>query len=207
MFNVVDGLTQINKVLENIKFPIGTNEISLIYWLQIVFYLIFIVVLTNYFNRILNLNLHIRKIIEIGKLKKLKESDIVFRENDPGDAFYVILEGSVEIFTKKLGKTLAILQTGNFFGELALILGIRRSATVKALEDTLLFSINSKQFEKILRDNSILHELIIQELAKNQEELHKRREELRKHGLLTSDEENTHIVAWLRKRLNNILNF
>lgn len=152
-------------------------------------------------------DLHIRKIIEIGNLKKLKESDILFRENDPGDAFYVILEGSVEIFTEKLGKTLAILQTGNFFGELALILGSRRTATVKALEETLLFSIHSKQFEKILREHSVLHELIIQELAKNQEELHNRREELRKQGLLTSDEENTHIVAWLRKRLNNILNF
>lgn len=107
----------------------------------------------------------------------------------------------------KLDKILAHLQTGHFFGELSLMLGVPRTATVKAVEDTLLFSIHSKQFEKLLRNHSELRELIIQQLAKNKEELMKARREMQKKGLLLPEEEDTNIVAWVRKRLQTIFSF
>lgn len=157
----------------------------------------------NYFKTLDDLQ--IRKIIEIGNTKRLKKSEILFREDDPGDAFYIILSGSVEIFTEKLGKTLAILQSGQFFGELALMLGIPRTATVKAIEETLLFSIHKQQFEKLLRNYPNLSELIIQELEKNQEELQQRKAELQQKGLLEPDDEHTNIIDWVRQRLHNIL--
>lgn len=159
----------------------------------------------NYFKTLDDLQ--IRKIIEIGVLQKLKESEILFKEDDPGDAFYIILTGSVEVVAEKLDKTLATLQAGDFFGELALMLGIPRTATVKAKQETLLFSIHSQHFEKLLKNHAELSELIIQELAKNQEELQQRREELKQKGLLSLDEEESNIVVWIRHRLQNILSF
>ena len=150
-------------------------------------------------------DLHIRKLIEIGTLKQLKYAEILFKENEPGDAFYIILSGSVEIFTETLNKTLAILHRGDFFGELALMLGIPRTASVKAQQDTRLFSINNKQFDQLLKNYPELCERIVEELSKNQEELSHRREELRKKGLLQPEEEDSNILAWVRHRLQSIL--
>ncbi|MDJ0662598.1 MAG: mechanosensitive ion channel [Crocosphaera sp.] len=150
-------------------------------------------------------DLHIRKLIEIGTLKQLKNNEILFKENDPGDAFYIILSGSVEIFTETLNKTLAILHKGDFFGELALMLGIPRTASVKAQQETILFSINNQQFDQLLKDYPDLSERIIEELTKNQEELHQRRQELKEKGLLKSEEEDSNIIDWVRHRLQSIL--
>ncbi|MDJ0510988.1 MAG: mechanosensitive ion channel [Crocosphaera sp.] len=150
-------------------------------------------------------DLHIRKLIEIGALKQLKDGEILFKENDPGDAFYIILSGSVEIFTETLNKTLAILQSGDFFGELALMLGIPRTASVKAQQDTILFSINNKQFDQLLKNYPELCECIVEELSKNKEELHQRRDELREKGLLQPDEEESNILTWVRHRIQSIL--
>ena len=61
--------------------------------------------------------------------------------------------GSVKAFVEKLNKPLATLQAGQFFGELALMLEIPRTATVQALEDTILFVINNKGFKKILQEH------------------------------------------------------
>lgn len=72
----------------------------------------------NYFK---NFNpLEIRQLIKIGYRKHLQVSEILFRENDPGDAFYIVLSGSVEVYVEKLNKHLADLVSGNFFGELLL---------------------------------------------------------------------------------------
>ena len=150
-------------------------------------------------------DLHIRKLIEIGTLKQLKHNEILFKENDPGDAFYIILSGSVEIFTETLNKTLAILHKGDFFGELALMLGIPRTASVKAQQETILFSINNQQFDQLLKDYPELSERIIEELTKNQEELYQRRQELKEKGLLKTEEEDSNIIDWVRHRLQSIL--
>ncbi|EAZ93129.1 cyclic nucleotide-binding domain-containing protein [Crocosphaera chwakensis] len=150
-------------------------------------------------------DLQIRKLIEIGTLKELKQNEILFKENDPGDAFYIILSGSVEIFTETLNKTLAILYRGDFFGELALMLGIPRTASVKAQQETILFSINNQQFDRLLKDYPQLCDRIVEELGKNQEELYQRREELKEKGLLKAEEEESNIIDWVRHRLQSML--
>lgn len=150
-------------------------------------------------------DLHIRKLIEIGILKQLKHNEVLFKENDPGDAFYIILSGAVEIYTETLNKTLAILQKGDFFGELALMLGIPRTASVKAQQETILFSINNQQFDRLLKDYPELSECIIGQLTKNQKELNRRRQELKEKGLLKVEEEESNIIDWVRHRLQSIL--
>ena len=90
---------------------------------------------------------------KIGYRKNLQSSEILFNENDKGDAFYIILSGSVEVYVAKINKHLADLHTGSFFGELSLMLGMPRTATVKAKENTVLFAINQENFKKILVQN------------------------------------------------------
>ncbi|MGB5900247.1 MAG: cyclic nucleotide-binding domain-containing protein [Geitlerinemataceae cyanobacterium] len=147
--------------------------------------------------------LQLRQLIEIGFRQKLAKSEILFRENDPGDAFYIVLSGSVEVFVEKLDKRLTVLPSGKFLGELSLMLGIPRTASVRAIEDTILFVINRTGFQNLLQEHSDVYELLIKELEKCQSELAERREELHRLGLI-DDEEDTNPIVWMRKRLKNL---
>lgn len=158
----------------------------------------------TYFQNLTDLEL--RQLVEIGYRKRLKSSEVLFREDEPGDAFYIILAGSVEVFVEKINKSLTTLQVGQFFGELSLMLGIPRTATVQSTEDTLLFVINNKGFEKLLQQHPDLAEVIVQELGKHQEELEVRQQELRELGLLDSSEDDSNVVNWVRKRLEKLFN-
>ena len=158
----------------------------------------------SYFSNLTDLE--IRQLIEAGYRQKLQPETLLFNEGDPGDAFYIILSGSVEIFVPKINKHLATLQTGSFFGELSLILGIPRTASVKAIEKTLLFVISKTRFHKILQEQSELAEVILQELEKHQEELSQRQEQLRVMGLIPEDEDDVNLMTWVRNRFYNLFN-
>jgi CRP/FNR family transcriptional regulator len=64
---------------------------------------------------------------------------LVFKRGDPGDSFWVILSGKVRVFRsddKGVEITLSELGSGQSFGEVALLTGEARSASVEALEET-----------------------------------------------------------------------
>lgn len=156
----------------------------------------------TYFHNFTDIEL--RQLIESGYRQRLSTSTILFRENDPGDAFYIILSGSVEVFVEKINKHLTTLKAGQFFGELALMLAIPRTATVRTLEDTNVFVINNKGFEKLLKSQPNLAEEIVQELGKHQEELVTRQKQLREMGLVDATEDDTNPVVWVRNRLKKV---
>jgi small-conductance mechanosensitive channel len=149
-------------------------------------------------------DLELRGLIEVGCRILLKQSEILFEENDPGDAFYIVLSGSVEVFVKKLNKHLTILKSGDFFGELSLMLGIPRTATVRALENTILFSIRKDSFQKLLREHDDFYELIVDSLGKHKAELSERQQQLKELGLVDDEEDDSNPVLWVRKRLRKI---
>lgn len=145
-----------------------------------------------------------RQLLEIGYLENISQGKMLFQENDNGDAFYIIISGKIEVFTESLNKTLAILSTGEFLGELSLMLGTPRTASTRALEDTLLFVINHRNFEHLLQTNLLFRETLMNELARHQEELTQRKQELEARGLVTQEEEDTNVVLWMQKRLKRL---
>ncbi len=78
--------------------------------------------------------------------------DLIIRENTPGDSAYIIIRGSVEV-SKVIDGQRVVLDTlgpGSIFGEMSLIDGRPRSATVTAVEATTLSLVDSKRFQVIL---------------------------------------------------------
>lgn len=77
----------------------------------------------------------------------------LFREGDEADAAYLIQSGRVEI-TKRVRDdetVLAILGPGDIVGEMALIDGLNRSASARALEDTVLLRVSKANFQERLQ--------------------------------------------------------
>ncbi len=67
------------------------------------------------------------------------KGEYIFYQDDPGIGMYIIREGTVEIkraFENKETLSLALLNKGDFFGELALIDGEKRSASAIAVDDS-----------------------------------------------------------------------
>jgi CRP-like cAMP-binding protein len=77
-----------------------------------------------------------------------KAGDTIFYEESPGDKMFIIKTGSVKILKKVKDKenTLAVLNPGEFFGEMALLDGLPRSAAVKANTDTTVISITRDNY-------------------------------------------------------------
>ena len=156
----------------------------------------------EYFETLTDLEL--RQLIEVGYRQRLRPQEFLFHENDPGDAFYLILSGSVEVFVEAIDKHLNNLGTGQFLGELSLMLGIPRTASVRALEETILFAINKEGFQKVLTERPDLSEQIIQEIVKHKEELSERQQILREMELVDAAEDDENPVEWVRKRLKKL---
>ncbi|MGE5595440.1 MAG: cyclic nucleotide-binding domain-containing protein, partial [Hyphomicrobiales bacterium] len=76
----------------------------------------------------------LERIEKFARPRSFEAGDTIFSEGEEGVGFFLITRGKVE--ATRGGTTLATLGAGDFFGEMALIDGFRRSATVKAAEPT-----------------------------------------------------------------------
>jgi CRP-like cAMP-binding protein len=87
--------------------------------------------------------------------RDFKPGEMIFSEFEPGDAFYLIQAGRVEL-VKIIGdieKTLDILQPSDMFGEMAILENSPRSATAIALDSVRVLEFNRQNFEILMAGN------------------------------------------------------
>ena len=89
-----------------------------------------------------------------------EKGDVVCEEDTGSDSMYFIFSGAVSI--SKKGVSFANLVAGDYFGEMSLITGGNRNATVTVLEPSVLFEISSDIFEKIFEKSTrAMHNLLV----------------------------------------------
>jgi len=94
------------------------------------------------------------KIASEMKRKEFKAGELIFREGDPGEELFVIIQGGVSIFIiDKDGKEVVLsdIMAGNFFGEMSIIEQAPRSANCRVLEDSVFLVMHADDFMRITR--------------------------------------------------------
>lgn len=111
----------------------------------------------------------ISKIEKIGLRKSYQKNDVILMEDEVGTALFVIVTGKVKVArSSNDGREviLTILSDSDFFGEMAILDGQTRSATVTAIEDSELFLIQRNDFLNLLREHPEIAISLLQELTK-----------------------------------------
>jgi CRP-like cAMP-binding protein len=87
--------------------------------------------------------------------RTFQKGEIIFSEFEPGDTFYLIQSGRVQLvkLVGELERTLDILQPSEMFGEMAILENSPRSATAIALDEVKVLEFNSQNFEILLLGN------------------------------------------------------
>jgi hypothetical protein len=80
--------------------------------------------------------------------------EVIVRQGDTADRFYIVSDGRVEVVHEKLDggeeTVVATLGPGQFFGEMGLLTGKPRTATVRAVEDTKVMSLDQTEFTMLV---------------------------------------------------------
>jgi len=89
----------------------------------------------------------LRKLARQATLAEYSRGDIVIAKGEPGDSLYVILSGSAMARGKPAAR---MLRTGDYFGELGLLDGVARSATVVATDELHVMKLTRSSFLRAL---------------------------------------------------------
>jgi CRP-like cAMP-binding protein len=108
-----------------------------------------------------------RQLVQLARVSEDLEvpaGEVLCKEGQLGREFFVIIDGEVEV--TKDGKRLAVRGGGEFFGEIALLQQVPRTATVITRTSLRFFVLTRRDFQQLLRDNPGVELKILQALAR-----------------------------------------
>lgn len=98
----------------------------------------------------------------------LPAQTMVFEEGDLSGSLYLLVSGEVEVFISNLAGdrfTLATLQSGNYFGELAFLDNEARSASVQTKQNCHFLTLDKSNFDDILRQHPHIYTSLVMHLV------------------------------------------
>jgi CRP/FNR family cyclic AMP-dependent transcriptional regulator len=94
---------------------------------------------------------HLKRLGELTEEQKFMEGHSIVRQGDAGDTFYVILEGEAKVQASS-GRVVNNLRPGDFFGEISLLDGGPRTATVVAETPLTMLALPRSAFLRVIKD-------------------------------------------------------
>ena len=93
---------------------------------------------------------HLQDVLSVGQRVSYEPGQAIVERGDPGDAMYIVVGGAAEV---DIGGRFHRLERGDFFGEMAVLAGKPREATVKAVEPLEALRIPGGEFQTFLSGN------------------------------------------------------
>jgi small-conductance mechanosensitive channel/CRP-like cAMP-binding protein len=106
-----------------------------------------------------------RRLAEDGAELLFAAGEVIVRQGDRGDSMFVVLRGTVEVVLEPSGQRVATITEGGFFGEMSLLTGDPRAATVRAATDVQVLEIAAAQMRRLAQATPGLLEHISQVVA------------------------------------------
>jgi CRP-like cAMP-binding protein len=106
---------------------------------------------------------HLRRVAGLATTKRFAPGSSIIRAGERGDAFYVLLDGEAHA-RPRTGRAVK-LGPGDFFGEMALLDGSPRSASVDAVTEVLTMRVGRSAFAKLLRQEPAITTALLVGLA------------------------------------------
>jgi hypothetical protein len=97
--------------------------------------------------------------------------EVVIREGSPGESFFIVDHGEAAVFKGVSGAEVARLREGDYFGEMSLLTGEARAATIRAVTDVDVFTIDKAGFREILAASPGVEAEVSRTLAERQRAL------------------------------------
>ena len=109
----------------------------------------------------------IMEIIHIVEVEQYQAGDIVFSEDDTGDAWFVLYKGAAEVLKHGVAGEKKITELGPkaCFGEISILDGSPRSATIRVTEDSIVFRVQREAFAELIDDNHLVAYKLIHQMA------------------------------------------
>ena len=93
---------------------------------------------------------HLEDVVAVGQRVSYEPGQAIVERGDQGDAMYIVVDGAAEV---DIGGRYHRLERGDFFGEMAVLAGKPREATVKAVEPLVALRIPAGEFQAFLAGN------------------------------------------------------
>ena len=119
-----------------------------------------------------------RRLAECAEQRMYMPGELVVREGDEGSEFFVVMQGTadVEISAGRQTTKVAAITHGDFFGEMSLLTGAPRSATVRATAPLTVLVVGKEAMGQVLANNHTVVERFGETLAQRQSALASHRE-------------------------------
>jgi len=112
----------------------------------------------------------VRAVLALARRSPYRRGEVVFHHHDPADAVHLVVKGRFDVrITTGQGDVvaLAIRGPGETFGELAVVTGAERSATVSALEPGETLVLRGSELRRLARDHASVGEVLVRMLAEH----------------------------------------
>jgi len=107
---------------------------------------------------------HLRRLASVASEARYKPGATIVQEGTAGEAFHVIVEGWARVVHH--GKQIARMGPGDFFGEVALLDGAARTASVQAVTDLHTIRIYRREFLQLLQSEPTITMKVLAEIAR-----------------------------------------
>ncbi len=121
------------------------------------------------------------KLTDAATLHGFKAGEMIIREGDPGRSIYVVLNGRVKFFQRDHHGSeleLDILSKSEFFGEISLLTGKPRIASVAAIDSTMIMELSYDSMKELVRENPAVKDVLLKHYVDRLKKIKVKRSEI-----------------------------